>query len=411
MCSASIWDLARLMDPVEPPRSTRDLANIHRWSTGSRPTTFSLRSIVDRHRSAQRVTRRFLFYNTFLLPGLELCIKDFIINRVLPGIPILGGALGSRVHTFVSALPDGLIRLGAKPALEARAREIGNVIANEYDIAALCELFSEEEQRLISASLQRDGEPHIARGPDDSGGFVVATSGLFTISIDLISRTRKHVFTERGNRCRDFDAWVNKGVLLAEIDLGLPRGKLEVYSTHLLAGTGIPSNEERLKIQLKQVDELVDFVTQAHHSENVMIIVGDFNINAQEASEFTIDGVPGTPLSHLSRKLNAIDMQDIWALRNGTLGLTANLQVDSGICIPDRTDQRYCDDSAKHQASGARVDYIFVERQKPTHAFVADFTRPRRVRFERPANAPGRSKIAFMSDHLGLDITIFATPI
>jgi endonuclease/exonuclease/phosphatase family metal-dependent hydrolase len=200
-------------------------------------------------------------------------------------------------------------------------------------------------------------------------------------------------------------------VLLAEINLGFPRGKLEVYSTHLLAGGNILSKEERLKIQLKQVDELVAFVTQTHHPENVMIVVGDFNINAQEASEFRIDGVPGTPLSHLSRKLNAIDMQDIWVLRNGTLGLTANLQVDSGICIPDRTDQRYCDDSAKRQASGARVDYVFVERQKPTHAFLVDFTRPRRVRFERPANAPDRSKISFMSDHLGLDITIFATPI
>jgi endonuclease/exonuclease/phosphatase family metal-dependent hydrolase len=399
------------MDPVEPPRSIRDLANIHRWPTGSPPTPFSLRSIVDRHRGAQRVTRRLLFYNTFLVPGLELRIKDFVINRVLSGIPILGGALESAVHTLVSALPDGIIRLGAKPALKARAREIGSVIANEYDIAALCELFSEEERRLISASLTGDGEPHIARGPDDSGGFVVATSGLFTISIDLISRTRKHVFNERGNRCRDFGAWANKGVLLAEIDLGLPRGKLEVYSTHLLAGGGTPSNEERLKIQLKQVDELVAFVTQAHHPENVMIIVGDFNINAQEASEFRIDGVPGTPLSHLNRKLNTIDMQDIWALRNGTLGLTANLQVDSGICIPGRTDQKYCDDAAKHQASGARIDYVFVERQKPTHAFLADFTRPRRVRFERPANAPDKNKISFMSDHLGLDITIFAAPI
>jgi endonuclease/exonuclease/phosphatase family metal-dependent hydrolase len=411
MCSDSVWDFARLMDPVEPPRSIRDLANIHRWSTGSRPRTVSLRSIVDRHRNAQRITRRLLFYNTFLAPGLELRIKDFVINRVLAGIPILGGALESGVQTLISVLPDGRIRLGAKPALKARAREIGSVIANEYDIAALCEVFSEEERRLISTYLRRNGEPHIACGPDDSGGFVVATSGLFTISMDLISRTKKHVFNERGNRCRDFGAWTNKGVLLAEIDLGLPRGKLEVYSTHLLAGGSIPSNEERLKIQLKQVDELIAFVTQVHHPENVMIIVGDFNINAQEESEFTIDGVPGTPLSHLNRRLNAIDMQDIWALRNGTLGLTANLQVDSGICIPDRTDQRYCDDSAQHQASGARIDYVFVERQKPTHAFLADFTRPRRVRFERPVNAPGRSKISFMSDHLGLDITIFATPV
>lgn len=96
MCSASVWDLARLMDPVEPPRSIRDLANIYRWPTGSRPTRFSLRSLVDRHRNAQRVTRRLLFYNTFLAPGLELRIKDFVINRVLAGIPFL--ALPLRVE-------------------------------------------------------------------------------------------------------------------------------------------------------------------------------------------------------------------------------------------------------------------------------------------------------------------------
>ena len=170
-------------------------------------------------------------------------------------------------------------------------------------------------------------------------------------------------------------------------------------------------------MQPRQLDELIHFVTRTHKPENVPVIVGDFNINAHDPAAYTFGGVAGTPYQHLCGRMQAIDMYDLWEARNrhkvdgATFGYTSNIKDRKRtICAVDSRDEGYCDDLTAPEQSGTRIDYIFVQEQRPEHGLMLDFTRPRRVSFERPPNAEGYDKIGFMSDHVGLAMTLIATP-
>jgi hypothetical protein len=415
--SASLRAIAGFMDPVRPAGSIQELAKMHRWPTGTPPRPLSLRSLTTRHHHPQKVTIKFLWYNTFLLPGFDIPAGTFVGAVV----GFVGGAILGRIF-------DGLgittITIGEKPALELRALEIGTALRQDgYDLAALCEAFNTRERELILEAWPAAEKPFVAEGPDNSGKAIVASSGLFTIgSESRISHLyQRHTFTERGNRYRDADAWANKGVLLTEVDLGFGQARLEVYSTHLFAGGGIPnlpdvdelgldqelSEEERLRIKLAQVDELVEVVRRYHRPNNVALIVGDFNTDADNPDAY----------GSLIDKMHSLDMEDIWAMRNGTVGYTSSDPSELG---PSRfsvldADGRYCNDFDTPQDSaggrvGGRIDYVFVERQKPEHGFLLDVTRPRRRLFPRLQGAPDFDKIQFMSDHVGLEVTLMATP-
>src|SRR5262249_31596508 len=138
---------------------------------------------------------------------------------------------------------------------------------------------------------------HLQVGPGPHGSKI--SSGLLTICQDInIVRTESRVFGSAGNMNRDTDAWARKGVLLTELDLHV--GHLELYSTHLFFGGGFPihvrspileiggdpSAEERTEIQFAQIDELTRFVRDTHHPENVVMIVGDFNLDARSAAAY-----------------------------------------------------------------------------------------------------------------------------
>jgi hypothetical protein len=59
--------------------------------------------------------------------------------------------------------------------------------------------------------------------------------------------------------------------------------------------------------------------------------------------------------------------------------------------------------------TGGRIDYLFVQRPLPEHTFRLDVSRIRRRPFQRPLG-PGDSQ-PFLSDHLGLEVTLFiSTP-
>lgn len=414
--SLSFKDIAKLMDPVKTPNSLRELAALHRWSDGNPPIHLSMKTFSDRHRHHLKAQQRFLFYNAFLLPEVEIPVGVFIGAIVAgPVGAVIGAALDAAGITKIT-IED------PKPALEPRAHEIGYTIRREYDIAALCEVFKKREKERILEAWPADHQPFSAAGPDDSG-LAMASSGLFTINNQypiVQTRIKRHKFKNKGKLERDADAWSNKGVLLTEIDLGLPRGGLEIYSTHIFAGNslldetdlgtitigGNPSDIERHNIRLKQVDELIDFVKRHHQPQNVAMIVGDFNLPVNKDGYGTDD---------LIWKMQEIDMEDIWITRgDNTYGYTTKMDDKDKadrICPIDTNDNRYCDDLLDPgEKISRRIDHIFIEKQKPEHGFILDFTRPRRVRFERSASARDRDKIAYMSDHLGLTTTLIATP-
>lgn len=435
--SASFREIANLMDPVEPATNMRRLAEMHQWPNGEPPTPLRLRDFFARHTHPATVRQKFLFYNTFLLPGVNL----------------------------------GIGHIKRKPFLRERAEEIGEMLwRDSYDIVAMCEAFDRGDTEIILKAWPVGGGPFTAYGPGHGGKF--ETSGLFTISTSFKpNRTAHFSFKEDGDELGDTDAHANKGVLLTEFDFGFDTGNLELYSTHLFAGGDILSRSElsKLIIQLEQVDELVKFVNRMHRPRNVIMVVGDFNIDYHvdpilsgitfedyvkalrpshavlqglltsaapdspdlvesllevlSASDLTLSNdqikvLQGiyrefsikTPYQHLMERISKIGVKDLWLERNGSPGYTANFQSHGlGICADYMPDRRYCDDSL-YRMTGQRIDYIFVQSAQPEHGLIVDFTRPRRRGFIRSTGAPGFSEIATMSDHLGLEVTLIVSP-
>lgn len=381
----SIADIAEFMDPVETPRSVRALTALHRWPAGGPPRQVSLRAIALRHETDATRRVRLLWYNTYLLPGAQ--------------IPV--------------GVPGRTVRLEAKPEIAPRARELGAEIQGAYDVAALCEVFDGREQALVLDAWAGRPGPSVATGP--GGTDPVLSSGLLTLSDGLrIVRTEKHMFQSRGLFRRDADAWSNKGVLLTELDLGLGRNRLELYSTHLMWGGGLPlvadpSPRAATRIRLQQVDEVCAFVEATHEPQNVAVVTGDFNISAVDGSpDFASD--PGEPYRRLANRMRRLDMDDLWVGRNGTPGSTGTLKGAGDIC-PVLGGGLFCEDTGPAGTRGSRVDYIFVERQKPVHGFILDLTRPRRRPFKRRAtNTASVRAVPFLSDHVGIDVTLIASP-
>lgn len=108
---ASIRSIANVLDPVHwplpdpqnpsgaPSISIRALAGGHRWlgiapspippdNTTFRPIPdpFSLRSLFNRHEHQATTLSRFLSYNTYLLPGVEIPWDAFINSALVGGI-------------------------------------------------------------------------------------------------------------------------------------------------------------------------------------------------------------------------------------------------------------------------------------------------------------------------------------
>ena len=83
-------------------------------------------------------------------------------------------------------------------------------------------------------------------------------------------------------------------------------GVLDLYSTHLFVGDDLlgeePSAEEKLGIQLIQIEEIVQFIRDTHLSENVALLMGDFNINAMNTAGYQT----------LTNTLAGVQLFDVW---------------------------------------------------------------------------------------------------
>jgi endonuclease/exonuclease/phosphatase family metal-dependent hydrolase len=345
---------------------------------------------MERHDPPARVQCRILFYNTFLV-----VVREFGITWSDVGAP----------------------------DRKKRARRIGRRAAQAaFDVVALCEVFEGDDKDYIENHF-KDNSPEggagvtIARGPLSEGA-AWQTSGLFTIASErfpIVAR-RTHTFENRGNALlKDADPLANKGVLQVVVDPGLDAGKLEIYSTHLFAGGGLPISvadpaaevldrvavERRNGVRRAQLEELLDFVRDTHDDENVAVIGGDFNISA-EGSAYDSDEPPG-----LLQRMNDHGFRDVWSIRNGTPGYTSDIIKNPAICPPGRGE--YCDDLASMAGGGdgARIDYLFVEDQRRSAQLLLDYSRPRRRPFwwdEAEASLPA------LSDHVGMELTLTLRP-
>lgn len=325
---------------------------------------------------------RVLFYNTFLLRAVR--------------VPVLG----RWAHE--------------KPAVEARAGEIGAALAGAYDVAALCEVFQASERASVVEGWGGDPDRAVA-GPTGSG--LVQGSGLLTLSAHPVVRTANHVFRTRGSRWADVDAWADKGVLGVEVDLGLPGGNLEVYSTHLLYGGDLLDRRRRegpepARLRQAQVEELFAFVAAVRRPENVAMVVGDLNVDAGGHGPDGDVDEGAEPAAQLQATAATHGFDDVWRSVGDGPGWTCDCWVVGPEAWPaDPTAPDLCAEPAPERGDRhlVRIDYAFLQRPQPSHGISVEARAMRRRTFPRPEGAPDREVIATMSDHLGLHLDLEAT--
>jgi len=332
------------------------------------------------------------------------------------------------------------VELAAKPEIEDRARELGRILRTDYDLACLYEIMEHEQKSHILEAWGGSPPNHIFGG---------RLSSLLTISPRFpIVRHARHTFARKGKSydidfgltsCTvslDSDFYAEKGVLLTEVRT--PFGSIEIYSTHLMFGGGLPeavqdalnvipgahmtpSNpDERLQIELQQIDELIAFYNEKHHPRNVALVCGDFNIDASDQAKYDL----------ICQRFEAVGMRDAWAegpFQNEPLGgQTARNDDGEGspqeknfdnVCVPlvGSFGDLYCDDTQKTTSSSdhvGRFDLLFVQDPDTDHGCNLDIARVRRRGFQRQNKSQSfLSNLlqGFLSDHLGLDTTLFVS--
>ena len=466
----SLRQTLHAIDNNDPPRSLRQAYQRLGFPVGGSVTRLpngpiSLRKIAKRIKAPDTVPLRFLSYNTYLLPGFQIPLGHWIDDTVgwnalsWFGIPF-GGALlvslglasipGVALATILEAagftpskvieavFPGGIdlnsiASFAAKPALEERTRLLGPALGL-YDVCCLCEVYTQTTRQEILVRLEQTsvGAPFVSTaGPDESGTWTLLGSGLFFLakSNRPIVKTERIIFTNRGSRVKDSDAWANKGVLLNIIDLGF--GQLELFQTHFYYGGGIkdhvplpgvsnPSEEERMNVWRAEIAELANFYREHHQPQNVALITGDFNMSGANVREY----------AEMRRVMDSLNMRDLWAWdvydHNPSEGHTCRFtdgdesqwqKEFSDVCAPLeqagllRPWRQYCNDSVLHDKpppSGVgRYDYIFVESPAVSHRYHLEASRI----LQRPFPLGNEiEKEQYLSDHLALELTLYCSP-
>jgi hypothetical protein len=405
--------------------SLRQLQARHRFAPGQ---PLSFREIAKRWRANEgsRVIS-VLSYNTFLM-NIEANVFE-TLDELLPGdgffeglvgalaglaiggVPgIIGGALtGMTVHAAREALEEfEVVLLKVKhqtPDTVPRAAEIGAMLVREkFDLAALSEVWAEVERKLVQRGIAAAGGVirGVAQGtlPDideNHGGCGLMTIGL---GVDV----GEHQFfpfpkDHRGAANQDSDFYARKGVLLTRIPIGF--GEIDLYSTHFYYGGGLPSTpvtseptpEQRRNWRTLQLADLKQIIQGTHKPQNVMILVGDFNIDAHRQRDLL-------GYEHLTAVTKELDLDDTWPLQFPG-GKVAHGGTSCG--QPEGTDD--CVTSSQtNPDEQPRIDYLFVERPTGMHTFNLDVTRIELLDFPRAGD------FASLSDHRGLAYSLLCSP-
>lgn len=368
----------------------------------------------------------------FGTPGpRELCgaagnAVSFVIDA-LGGVDDVIDKIGAEtvieIALRIAGVP-GEIELKAKPALTPRAREIGQTVRTDgYHLAALCETWNADLRNELIAhwQLPKSGK-HLSVGKTEGDAFL--GDGLLFGSPDgRIVDVARHGYQTRGisrpagrvfDMVADDELWSEKAALLVRVDVGV--GVIDLYLTHLYFGTGLagsdvgqyfahvapPSNGERKEVRAAQIDELGQFIAATHRAENIAFVCGDFNVDAN-GSDPDYGGLDA--LQHFMSQLN---LEDRWVHPHDELVGSTGGNFDKICASAQPGDPRFClDTEASGPDNGYRIDLLLVERPTPQHAFMLDVTRIGRRAFPRPQATEGQ---AHMSDHLGLDCTLLASP-
>lgn len=367
------------LDPVGlMQREDRGLSQLHRWTPGQR--------LAGQHRSFRRMATRH---------G--------------------SGSIHARLLAYNTWLIDPPLGIEKPPDRAARVREIGRALdAGGFDIMALCEVFKkrdgEDIEEEISFAVDRK------RGPGPGG--LEFSSGLQTMVRHppfRISGSETRVYHTTGGTP---DSLAQKGILHTEIDLG--PGRIDLFLTHMYAKGADGDHDEFSPVRELQTAELGNFIQERRKPENVVMVVGDLNVDGRK-NEYrrllemmykpsrgqipispgpTITGVPTPVHAQISFDFE-LRLHDLWLTRGSRFGATAAPGEENRpapqyerICLVD--DEGYCNDlstkgpthTETDREPGYRLDYIFIEDPKDQHSFNLDVTRVRRRPFWRGAGFP-----------------------
>lgn len=410
--------------------SMRELWGRHRFKPADRNRPITLRGLAGRHGSRPgTICCSMLWYNAYLIE-IEIDVIGAIMD-LIPGpsdIPLLGriwegvgvGKVSEKMvrTAFQKAMgTNGKLYIGVKPEadwgsdeINKRAAELGRMIAvgQAGDLVVLCEVWTEKTLNKILAPIKRAGKTvRVVMGPGP-GAVAPGGSGLCVLSLGpKIRKLDEHIFRNRGRACKDTDAWAGKSVMLTEVDLG--KGKLDLYNTHLNWGGDIPQLEirepdlgidivinrdipgEQFRTRMKQCDEIVDFVKATHNPNHIAVLVGDFNVDGSDSSEYT----------QLRRRIDKMNLVDQWKWHYGGTAPGMTSGSFDKICKVESLRPLSCDETQSLPASegGSRYDYVFVEEPTGRHGFNLDIALLQRRPYKRPV---AKDNMAYLSDHLAL---------
>ena len=328
-----------------------------------------------------------------------------------------------------------------------RPRHWAGYLGQGFDIACVQEAFTQRAVRLLVDELSPKPAVH-----EKNGGTIITSSGLATLAWQGSITGRRWL---RFTRQAGWDRGAKKGVLLTEIDLGAGRGLLQVYNTHLNAARDRPRldyEEERL-VTVRQCFELAKFVVATRRPEAAAIVCGDFNLDGENDTPFSIDkilrdggrrGLPdrfwsgfdrgqgpvvrqglthavpagyarsgrfGAPVATKTQYRLLLDLfrvlgfQDAWGERNRRKCYTTKLGPREGekappglrdfrlrmpiMATPDPRDRRFALDSPLAAPAAKRLDYVFVAPGDGRGAAVMSVGAVRRTYVPEPGQPAG----------------------
>lgn len=317
-------------------------------------------------------------------------------------------------------------KIAAKPQLDQRAEEYGKALdESNYDVVMMCENFRSEDRNRIEnligdLSDRFDGPKSAPIGPLDIPS---KHSGLhsFTMGDNTILDRAAEGFEEQGNFLRDADYYANKGVHYIEVDVGV--GTIDLFTTHMISGGGLLSPGDipfvnptpAPEFRAAQIKQMRDFILEHQKSENITVVTGDFNVNAENP-----DHAHGEDLyTTLTDAMGEADLYDAWVEHGGSVGTTfikGHPGLERGRVHPEKP--KYFDDTGEYRdypdIDDRRIDYVFIQEEQPSHSFEIEVESLRRRHFWReiagallfwaePEEVPN-----YLSDHIALELNLSA---
>lgn len=292
--------------------------------------------------------------------------------------------------------------VGSKPQYRERAAELGRRLAEDgYDVVALGEVFNEEQTTVADAFAATGRDVDAVQGPEPDG--FEKGAGL----LDLVAgpTVTDHATVEYETEFDDWltyvEAHVGKGANYVELDLG--PGRVDLFSTHLAAGSLLPwassGDADVAEKRRQQLDELEAFVREHRRPENVTVVVGDINVDGADPEYPAVTGFA-----------DSLGLYDAWERHASGHGGTNDTAITEA-CSFDSDDAppAYCTGGD----GGKRIDYAFVEVAQDSHALELTVDEIRRRAFWRELAPPDRfyaddaeTVPNYLCDHLGLELSL-----